>query len=175
MTFTKYVLYQRTHLASRLRENYPKRHFALIDRYLTKTFQTTSLFFFFLVPSRAPSVFVTNVTSTSVTIHWNPLPQQYHNGRLLGYRVFLRKAANYPFPVDASNMAVDNSSRVTLNNLEPGQPYNWNVYRWFWIMIQIKEHQVFFFSLIVELTFWDIYSLGNVTLWIKESYLVGFP
>ncbi|XP_015751521.1 PREDICTED: uncharacterized protein LOC107331445 [Acropora digitifera] len=75
------------------------------------------------VPSRAPSVFVTNVTSTSVTVQWNPLPPQYINGRLLGYRVFFKKTANYSFPVDASSMVVYNSNWVTLNNLEPGQRY----------------------------------------------------
>ena len=80
-----------------------------------------------LVPSRAPSVFVTNVTSTSFIVHWNPLPQQYHNGHLLGYRVFFRKAANYPFPVDASIVVVYNSSWVTLNYLEPGQRYEISV------------------------------------------------
>ena len=58
-----------------------------------------------------------------MTVHWNPLPQQYHNGRLLGYRVFFRKTANYPFLVDASSVAVYNSTWVTLNNLEPGQRY----------------------------------------------------
>ena len=58
-----------------------------------------------------------------MTVHWNPLPQQYHNGRLLGYRVFLRKAANNLFPVDARNMAEYNSTWVTLKNLEPGKRY----------------------------------------------------
>ena len=58
-----------------------------------------------------------------MTVQWNPLPAQYHNGRLLGYRVFFRKTANYSFPVDATSVAVYNSDWVTLNNLEPGQPY----------------------------------------------------
>ena len=62
-----------------------------------------------------------------MTVQWNPLPQQYHNGRLLGYRVFFRKTANSPFPVDVSSVAVYNTSWVTLNNLEPGQPYEVNV------------------------------------------------
>ena len=56
-------------------------------------------------------------------MHWNPLPQQYHNGRLLGYRVFFQKAGNHSFPVDARSVAVYNSTWVTLNNLEPVQPY----------------------------------------------------
>ena len=62
-----------------------------------------------------------------MTVHWNPLPQQYHNGRLLGYRVFFRKAVKYSFPVNASSVAVYNSTCVTLNNLEPRQPYEISV------------------------------------------------
>ena len=62
-----------------------------------------------------------------MTVHWNSLPQQYHNGRLLGYRVFFRKAANYSFSVDTSNVTVYNSTWVTLKNLEPGQRYEISV------------------------------------------------
>ncbi|XP_074619287.1 uncharacterized protein LOC141878299 isoform X2 [Acropora palmata] len=79
------------------------------------------------VPSGAPSIFVTNVTSTSVTVQWNPLPSQYHNGRLLGYRVFFRKMANYSFPVDANSVVVYNSNWATLKNLDPGQLYEISV------------------------------------------------
>ena len=84
-------------------------------------------FLFLLVPSRAPIIFVTNVTSTSVTVQWNPLPPQYHNGRLLGYRVFLRKTANYSFPLDASSVVLYNSNWATLKNLDPGQRYEISV------------------------------------------------
>ena len=84
-------------------------------------------FLFLLVPSRAPSIFVTNVTSTSLTVQWNPLPPQYHNGRLLGYRVFFRKTANYSSPIDASSVVVYNSNWVTLKNLDPGQRYEISV------------------------------------------------
>ena len=84
-------------------------------------------FLFLLVPSRAPSIFVTNVTSTSVTVQWNPLPPQYRNGRLLGYRVFFRKTANYSSPIDASSVVVYNSNWVTLKNLDPGQRYEISV------------------------------------------------
>ncbi|XP_015774187.1 PREDICTED: uncharacterized protein LOC107352362 [Acropora digitifera] len=76
------------------------------------------------VPKNAPSaLIVTNITATSLTVKWTPLPQHYHNGRLLGYRVYFRKTAKYPFPVVASSVAVYNSSWVTLNNLQPGQRY----------------------------------------------------
>ena len=64
-----------------------------------------------------------------MTVQWSPLPQQYHNGRLLGYRVFFRKTANYSFPVNvvASSVVVYNSNWVTLKNLEPGQRYEISV------------------------------------------------
>ena len=62
-----------------------------------------------------------------MTVQWNPLSQQYHNGRLLGYRVFFRKTANYSFPVVGSSVVVYNSNRVTLKNLEPGQRYEISV------------------------------------------------
>ena len=62
-----------------------------------------------------------------MTIQWNPLPQQYHNGRLLGYRVFFRKAASSSFHVDVSSVVVYNSNWVTLKNLEPGQRYEISV------------------------------------------------
>ena len=62
-----------------------------------------------------------------MTVQWNPLPPQYINGRLLGYRVFFKKTANYSFPVDASSVTVYNSNWVTLNNLEPGQRYEISV------------------------------------------------
>ncbi|XP_015762664.1 PREDICTED: uncharacterized protein LOC107341715 isoform X3 [Acropora digitifera] len=76
------------------------------------------------VPNSAPSVLIIRgVTATGLTVHWNPLPQQYHNGRLLGYRVFFRKAGYYSFSVDARSIVVHNSSWVTLHNLEPGQRY----------------------------------------------------
>ncbi|XP_068681521.1 MAM and LDL-receptor class A domain-containing protein 2-like isoform X3 [Montipora foliosa] len=76
------------------------------------------------VPTSAPStLFITNISSTHVTIQWSPLPRQYHNGRLLGYKVFFQKASNTSFPVDESSVTVSNSTWVTLRTLDPGQRY----------------------------------------------------
>ena len=47
---------------------------------------------FFLVPSRAPSyIRLSNLHLTDLKVHWNPLSEQYTNGRLLGYRVYYRE------------------------------------------------------------------------------------
>ena len=44
---------------------------------------------FVLVPSRAPSnVRVTNARFDQVKVQWDPLSQQFANGRLLGYTVY---------------------------------------------------------------------------------------
>ena len=56
--------------------------------------QLIAFFFFsfsfsFLVPSRAPSnVRVSNVRFDQLKVQWNALPQQFANGRLLGYTVY---------------------------------------------------------------------------------------
>ncbi|XP_068684172.1 MAM and fibronectin type III domain-containing protein 1-like [Montipora foliosa] len=76
------------------------------------------------VPSSAPStLFVTNISSNHVTIQWSPIPRQYHNGRLLGYKVFFQKASNASFPVDEGSVTVSNSTWVILKTLDPGQRY----------------------------------------------------
>ena len=52
----------------------------------------TYIFFFFLVPSSAPSnIRLSNLQFTKIKVQWNPLSQQYANGRLLGYRVYFRE------------------------------------------------------------------------------------
>ena len=60
--------------------------------YIGRTvFFNWSLFFSFsfLVPSRAPSnVRVANVRFDQLKVQWNALPQQFANGRLLGYTVY---------------------------------------------------------------------------------------
>lgn len=58
--------------------------------------------------------------ATEVTVHWNPLSDQYANGRLLGYRVYLL------FPVSprqynksSVNVTNPNITWVTLTGLKP--------------------------------------------------------
>ena len=44
------------------------------------------------VPSRAPNISqIYYTSSTSIRVHWDPLPQRYVHGRLLGYRVEYRR------------------------------------------------------------------------------------
>ena len=77
------------------------------------------------VPSRAPSnITFTNVGSTEVTVTWNPLPEQYVNGRLLGYKVHFQETAYYPVSSNTINISVTtNSTSVTLTGLRPGRRY----------------------------------------------------
>lgn len=82
--------------------------------------------YLFSVPSRAPSnIRFTNVKSTEVTVNWNPLSEQYANGRLLGYRVYFQETAYYSVSSNTSSVNVTtNSTRVTLTGLRPGQRYH---------------------------------------------------
>ena len=46
------------------------------------------------VPSRAPNVNISQIyytSSTKIRVHWEPLPQRFAHGRLLGYRVEYRR------------------------------------------------------------------------------------
>lgn len=88
-----------------------------------------SFFPFLSVPSRPPSnATFTNVRATEITVHWNPLPKQYVNGRLSGYYV------DYMFPLslpdsiypqyNKSSVTVNpNNTWVTLTGLKPQQLY----------------------------------------------------
>ena len=77
------------------------------------------------VPSRGPSnITFTNVGSTEVTVNWDPLPWQYVNGRLLGYKVYFQDTAYYSVSSYKSSVNVStNSTSVTLTALRPGQRY----------------------------------------------------
>ena len=116
MFYKAYTSCERTR---RLEANIPKS--------LTSSQKQCNTFLFLIVPSRAPSVFAVTVKATGVTVQWKPLPRQYHNGRLLGYRVFFRKPGKYSFPVHVSSVAVYNSTWVILKNLEPRQRYQISV------------------------------------------------
>ncbi|KAL9953476.1 hypothetical protein ACROYT_G040898 [Oculina patagonica] len=73
------------------------------------------------VPSRGPSnVTFTNVGATEITVHWNPLPEQYVNGRLLGYRVVY---AYSRYNISIVNVTDPNATWVTLTELKPRQLY----------------------------------------------------
>ena len=59
-------------------------------------FTTINHLVFVLVPSRAPSyIRMTKVRFDQVKVEWNPLPQQFANGRLLGYTVYFYEYYNW--------------------------------------------------------------------------------
>ena len=90
------------------------------------SFLCPNYFYFLSVPSRAPSnITFTNVRSTEVTVNWDPLPEQYANGRLLGYDVYFQETTYYPVSSNLSSVNVTtNSTSVTLTGLRPGQRYH---------------------------------------------------
>lgn len=93
---------------------------------------TFSCYCFLLVPSRAPSyISLTDVESTRIKVTWNPVPRQYHNGRLLGYKVYFRETAYYSNPSESSSSSITvsnpNATYVTLTGLLPGQRYDVSV------------------------------------------------
>ena len=61
----------------------------------TLIFTTINHLVLVLVPSREPSyIRVTNVRFDQVKVKWNPLPQQFANGRLLGYTIYYYELYN---------------------------------------------------------------------------------
>ncbi|PFX28263.1 Transmembrane protease serine 5 [Stylophora pistillata] len=75
------------------------------------------------VPSKGPlNISIENVESTEITVQWDPLPQQYVNGKLLGYRVYFHVSAYYYFRPRNNNVTI-NATKVTLTGLNPGQWY----------------------------------------------------
>ena len=62
----------------------------------TLIFTTINHLVFVLVPSRAPSyIRMTNVRFDQVKVQWDPLPQQFVNGRLLGYTVYFYESYKF--------------------------------------------------------------------------------
>ncbi|CAH3172193.1 unnamed protein product, partial [Porites evermanni] len=82
------------------------------------------------VPGRAPNnITFSEVRETQFKVTWNPLPQQFHNGRLLGYRVYFRRSAYFPIPFNTSSL-VTSSSNMTwalITGLGPAQRYGVSV------------------------------------------------
>ncbi|KAM7442458.1 Protein sidekick-1 [Porites harrisoni] len=81
-------------------------------------------------PGRAPSdIAFSEVTATQFKVTWNTLPRRFHNGRLLGYRIYFRRSAYYLNPFNTSGV-VTSSPNVTwalITGLGPAQRYDVSV------------------------------------------------
>ena len=63
------------------------------------------------VPSRAPSyIRLSNLQFAEVKVQWEPLLQQYANGRLLGYKVYFREYTSYYYYYSYFTKTVNTSS-----------------------------------------------------------------
>ena len=80
-------------------------------------------FFSFLVPSRAPSnVRVSNVRFDQLKVQWNALPQQFANGRLLGYTVYYYEYYN-SYVIKSVSTRSPYVNRVILRGLKAASRY----------------------------------------------------
>ena len=80
----------------------------------------------FSVPTRAPNgVRVTSFEFTSdLLVQWNPLSQDYANGKFLGYTIYYREtSAFWSTPDEKVNTSSHYSTRFTLKDLKPGHRY----------------------------------------------------
>lgn len=78
----------------------------------------------FLVPSRAPNgVRVRSVQLASdLLVEWNPLPQYYANGKLLGYTIYY-KEYDYWSPYKRVNTTTHYPTQLILKGLKGGHGY----------------------------------------------------
>ena len=80
-----------------------------------------------LVPTRPPNgVRVTSFLSTSnLLVQWNPLSQDYANGKLLGYTIYYRETRSEVWwtPDEKVNASSHYPTRFTLKDLKPGHRY----------------------------------------------------
>ncbi len=79
----------------------------------------------FSVPSRAPNGFrVTNVEFTSdLLVEWNPLPQYYANGKLLGYRIYYKENDAYWSQYKSINTSSHHPTQFALKGLKSATRY----------------------------------------------------
>lgn len=80
--------------------------------------------FVFPVPSRAPSgIQLSNVQFNDVKVQWDPLPRQYINGPLLGYRVYYQEDNLLKAPLGYVDTRNPFANMVTLKGLKTGFRY----------------------------------------------------
>ena len=77
------------------------------------------------VPSKAPDgLRVTSFEFTSdLLVEWNLFPQQYANGKLLGYRIYYRDFNIAWSATQSVNTSSPNSTQVTLTGLKHAHEY----------------------------------------------------
>ncbi|XP_078352104.1 MAM and LDL-receptor class A domain-containing protein 2-like [Oculina patagonica] len=77
------------------------------------------------VPSRAPNgVRVSNVEFASdLLVEWNPLPQYYANGKLLGYRIYYKENDDYWSPYKSVNTSSHYPTQFALKGLKIATRY----------------------------------------------------
>ena len=87
------------------------------------------MLYFSLVPGLAPNnITFSEVGETQFKVTWNPLPQQFHNGRLLGYRVYFRSSAYFTIPFNTSSLVTSsNMTWALITGLGPAQRYGVSV------------------------------------------------
>ncbi|RDD38015.1 Contactin-6 [Trichoplax sp. H2] len=79
-------------------------------------------------PAMAPTQFYASTTGASyqfITISWIPLPQKFHNGPNLNYRLYYR-----PYRSGWQVKEVDNSGQYTLQDVLPNLKYNFYLVAW---------------------------------------------
>ncbi|XP_015757030.1 PREDICTED: protein sidekick-1-like, partial [Acropora digitifera] len=77
------------------------------------------------VPSKAPTdLKATVLDSISARIHWEPVPKDYHNGIIKGYRVFYKRRVNGTYK---NKTTVWQAKTLLLRNLDKAAEYNCTV------------------------------------------------
>ena len=81
------------------------------------------MLYFSIAPGRAPSnITFSEVTATQFRVTWNTLPQRFHNGRLLGYRVdFAGEWSSYDLYFNTNSSP--NVTWALITGLRPAQKY----------------------------------------------------
>ena len=86
-------------------------------------FTTINHLVFVLVPSRAPSyIRMTNLRFDQVKVQWDPLPQQFANGRLLGYTIYYHEYY-YPYTKQSLKTRSPYVNMVILRGLKAATRY----------------------------------------------------
>lgn len=81
-----------------------------------------------LVPSRGPSnLRLSNLQTGEVKVQWEPLPQQYANGRLLGYSIYVYEYVYYANHIKTVYSNSASVHMVIVRGLKAAQRYRISV------------------------------------------------